>query len=418
MTKHIVIGTGAFPFHPGEQFLEDEIEYWSDLGKNVRVRLMPAAAEGTPRAIPDDIRLELRAANTKKWMKIFASLLSLDLKSVPSEILLILKSGEKIPSRCAALGLSILRVGFYRSVLKRIIKDSSSISLFYSYWNSEMAYAATSLKGSGVSKVISRAHGNDLYEERRKSTYLPLKRYYAQRMDKVFVLADSARDYFERTYNVGREIVSVTPLGVPLKELTPRVPVDHVFSIVSVSYCVPVKRVEKIILAVKHLAPNCKSKKIRWTHIGSGPLLNRLKSMAEVELGEIKNIEHQFLGNKDNSFVKDFYYQNDVTCFLNVSDSEGMPVSIMEAMAAGVPVVAPNVGGISELLDSESGLLLSKDPSPELIGAVLRDNYEFFNDIRVRTAARKRIDRKFNSRRNYISFVKNVMSIIEADHGN
>lgn len=41
-----------------------------------------------------------------------------------------------------------------------------------------------------------------------------------------------------------------------------------------------------------------------------------------------------------------------------MSDSEGIPVSIMEAMSFGIPVIARNVGGMSEIVNEENGLLL------------------------------------------------------------
>ncbi|MGZ5247769.1 MAG: glycosyltransferase, partial [Flavitalea sp.] len=49
--------------------------------------------------------------------------------------------------------------------------------------------------------------------------------------------------------------------------------------------------------------------------------------------------------------------------FLNVSESEGVPVSIMEAMSAGLPVIATNVGGTREIVDGSNGVLVNKNIS-------------------------------------------------------
>ena len=47
--------------------------------------------------------------------------------------------------------------------------------------------------------------------------------------------------------------------------------------------------------------------------------------------------------------------------FINVSESEGVPVSIMEALSCGLPIIATNVGGVSEIVDAHVGVLIDKD---------------------------------------------------------
>jgi len=52
-------------------------------------------------------------------------------------------------------------------------------------------------------------------------------------------------------------------------------------------------------------------------------------------------------------------------------DQDGVPVVLMEALASGRPVVAGDVGGISELVDSSVGWLVSPDDGPQLLHALL-----------------------------------------------
>lgn len=73
-------------------------------------------------------------------------------------------------------------------------------------------------------------------------------------------------------------------------------------------------------------------------------------------------VKYTFEGKVDNSTVLDYYRKNDVDCFITTSSSEGLPVSIMEAMSFGIPIIATDVGGISELIDG-NGVLLNADPS-------------------------------------------------------
>ena len=47
--------------------------------------------------------------------------------------------------------------------------------------------------------------------------------------------------------------------------------------------------------------------------------------------------------------------------FINLSDSEGIPVSIMEAMSVGIPIIARDVGGNREIVTNNNGCLLEGD---------------------------------------------------------
>jgi colanic acid/amylovoran biosynthesis glycosyltransferase len=66
------------------------------------------------------------------------------------------------------------------------------------------------------------------------------------------------------------------------------------------------------------------------------------------------------MGNVENSKILDFYSENYVDLFINFSEFEGVPVSIMEAQSAGIPVLATKVGGTSEIVSSDNGFLVEK----------------------------------------------------------
>ena len=100
--------------------------------------------------------------------------------------------------------------------------------------------------------------------------------------------------------------------------------------------------------------------------------------------------------------------------FLNTSKSEGIPVSIMEAMSYGIPIIAPNVGGISEAVyNQRNGILLNKDFSiDDLLGAMKQIIYH--KDIEKMKLESKSIFRnKFKLEENYSEFIKSISSINE-----
>lgn len=59
--------------------------------------------------------------------------------------------------------------------------------------------------------------------------------------------------------------------------------------------------------------------------------------------------------------------------FVNVSPSEGLPLSIMEACGCGIPVIATDVGGTHEIVsDGVNGFLLPSDCGPEDVAAAIK----------------------------------------------
>ena len=65
-----------------------------------------------------------------------------------------------------------------------------------------------------------------------------------------------------------------------------------------------------------------------------------------------------------------------IDIFINVSSSEGLPVAIMEAISFDIPIIATNVGGTSEIVTPETGILIAPDSAPELIAARIRELYK------------------------------------------
>jgi glycosyltransferase involved in cell wall biosynthesis len=99
-----------------------------------------------------------------------------------------------------------------------------------------------------------------------------------------------------------------------------------------------------------------------WKHIGDGPLINEMK-----ELVKKYGLKDKFLfeGFVNTGVINELYTNNAIDLFVNTSSSEGVPVSIMEAFAAGIPVLATNVGGTSEIVDDTVGNILPENVTPQ-----------------------------------------------------
>lgn len=80
--------------------------------------------------------------------------------------------------------------------------------------------------------------------------------------------------------------------------------------------------------------------------------------------------------------------------FINTTNFDNTPVSVIEAMALGLPIVSTNVGGIPFLISNgEDGLLVSPDSIDEMVQAILK--FKNNNDFRLKTIknARKKVEK-------------------------
>lgn len=103
--------------------------------------------------------------------------------------------------------------------------------------------------------------------------------------------------------------------------------------------------------------------KVKFVFIGDGPRKNEVMELAS-KLGVSERAK--FLGDRDD--VEEILEGSDV--FVLSSKHEGLPISVLEAMRAGLPIVASNVGGISEQVDEECGILFEHGNKQEMISAL------------------------------------------------
>lgn len=107
---------------------------------------------------------------------------------------------------------------------------------------------------------------------------------------------------------------------------------------------------------------------VNLTLAGDGPLRQSLERHADV-LGIAERVH--FLGNVGQDQIHELYNRADV--FVLPSFAEGVPVVLMEAMAARCPVVATRIAGIPELIDhGTSGLIVPPGRSDLLADAIER----------------------------------------------
>jgi len=407
--KKILIITWNYPYYPGEQFLETEIEFWGN-NEGVDIIILPSNTRGEPREIPQNIKL-IKIFNQRNdfffiiFQFFFSKILYIEIKYLIQE--------KKINiHNLINLCYSVLKTAFFRKKLENWIRKYGVIDIVYTYWNSEQTYAACILKKKGLIKsIITRTHGYDIYEERRQNNYMPLKRQFLPLMDKIYVLSEQAKIYLLYRYKIPENKVNIQRLGIHVGNETSGVTKVNEFHLVSVSSITRVKRIERIIDSLDLFLAKNTNIKCFWTHIGSGILEKKIKEYSFTKLKYSKNLEVSFLGEISNEKVREFYISNKVDMFINVSESEGTPVSIMEAMSMGIPAMGPCIGGIPELITVKSGYLLPEKPTIQEIAEGLEKMLVLSKNKDVRINAKRIVETRFSAKKNYKTFVHEITSI-------
>ena len=145
--------------------------------------------------------------------------------------------------------------------------------------------------------------------------------------------------------------IAVIPNGVDLAACIARAPSPQLTRIITVANLRPEKEHETLIAAAAALVRSYPH--LRFQIVGDGPRRRELEDLV-VARGLSKHVE--FLGHRDD--VPALLAKADA--FVLPSRSEAFPNSVIEAMAAGLPVVATSVGGLLDLIDHDrTGLLVS-----------------------------------------------------------
>ena len=178
---------------------------------------------------------------------------------------------------------------------------------------------------------------------------------------------------------------------------------DRPALLVSCSNLIPLKRVSLIINALARLRFP-----FRWVHFGTGPLQDKLENEAKCELPPGT---YTFKGYTENAHIHRFYAEHSPDLFLSASETEGLPVAMMEAMAYSIPVAATGVGGVPEIVQhEENGFLLPENTTgerlAEAIGAYCALNRQ--RKMLFREKAWATFAAHFNAEKNFERFAEDI----------
>ncbi len=293
---------------------------------------------------------------------------------------------------------------------KGLLKDGV---LYYSYWYFWKCYAVThEIDKYKNSRIITRTHEYDLYDYTSPSGYQPFKESMDEKLDSVVFIAEHGRNYYLKKYNKNPRdkyklyhLGTKDPYGKTGGVMRPYKKGDTL-NLVSCSSIIERKRVDRIAMALSLIDDI----KIKWLHFGSGDREEELKKLCRDRLYGKANIEYSLMGYVKNEDLHDHYKNNRTDIFVMASSSEGNPVSVMEAMSYGIPIIAPAVCNIPVMTEG-CGILTSKECMPEELADAIRTLFGKPEEelIRLRERARKRYEDDFDSDKNNRRFLDEVL---------
>ncbi|HRG87627.1 MAG TPA: glycosyltransferase [Chitinophagales bacterium] len=419
--KTIIFFSLHYPFHVSDSYLDKEIDL---IAPHFRKVLIISSNTFTPerRATPVNATVyRFSPFNLKAGISALAMLFSTFFYVELYRLLFVYRK-PLTPALLKEIFAFYGRALSTRKYIEQLVADEkidTNNLLIYSYWMIESSFAAAMFKRKFPKvKVIARAHSLDVYFDRTTVKYHAFRAFILRQLDKLYFISEDAKEYFARVHAFTAEQMQkakVSRIGIePNAQLTDKQP-TAVLRIISVGYIQKLKRVDLIIDALALMDRN-----IEWVHVGHSNHNEKdfvaIQQYAVSQLGNKQNIAYRFTGKTSKEELFGMYAANPFDVFLNVSETEGIPVSMMEAMSYSVPVIGTLVGGVGEIVtDGVNGFLLSAYPDKHEVKKALEKFALLSPETRslLRKGAFDTWNTKYNAQVNNQWFVADVMQLFQ-----
>lgn len=227
-------------------------------------------------------------------------------------------------------------------------------------------------KLAGVSVIIHTFHGNvfeGYFNSIKSKLFLNIERFLAFLSDQIIAISHTQKQALLK-YGIGNpDKISCIPLGLELEPfLTPENSKGNFRRELNLETNIPLIGIVARLVPIKGHNYFLEAARIvsgdfpeaRFILIGDGELRGKLENLAS-DLG----IEEKVIFCGFRNDLVNIYADLDIVVLSSLN--EGLPVSIIEALAAKKPVVATNVGGVKDLVeDNVTGILVPKQDPQKL----------------------------------------------------
>lgn len=210
-------------------------------------------------------------------------------------------------------------------------------------------------------KHISTAHAIDVYTLEKIPFRKIIAKFIYDNSDYMICVSYDLKKRILGLLNMEKsQKIFIKPMGTNIKFIEKSIDKKSEFNVLFIGRFVEKKGLEYLIKAMDEIRKE--NKEINLLIAGSGPLEEKIKKMVK-EL----NLEDKvkFLGWLERERIHEIFGISDILVVPSIitkdGDTEGMPTVILEAMAAGVPVIATNVGGIGYFVKNyENGIIIEQ----------------------------------------------------------
>ena len=383
----LCIVSAKYPYGQGEAFLDTELRALAPGFANVVLfptsptastlgyRDVPAEVVRIPLAGPATLLLAARAAlrNPRRALGAIATLLR-----------------ERYPVRAKVKNLAVIPKGLALAELAR----TRRIGHLHAYWLSTPATVAwLAARVAGI-PFSATTHRWDLYENNMASRKLRDARF-------IRTISERGREDLLRMTSGDPAKAIVIRLGIALPAAGPaRVRATGPLRILCAARLVPVKGHSVLIEALSRLRADGVA--FACTLAGEGELRDAIARHI-VEAGLQGAVVLAGVVPHDDLLAQLRAGEYDVSVIASIERPgglmEGVPVVLIEAMAAGVVAIATDSGSVRELIDGQTGLLVPESDAGALAAALARVSADPVLRDRLRDAGRARVEQEFNGAR-------------------
>lgn len=404
--KRIYLYTSIYPYSfMAESFLGEELLIASQL--DCEVTIIPVGKDKVIRELPDGIFLDNSLCNRSLFQNIRAVLRLFRLRFI-KEIIYNPKRPFKLSYIVDTVKYLYASNLVYYHLCEKAKDEQSAV--FYSYWTSYTPIAFAEYKRKHPStehKFICRSHTFASFGPAIVNLYYPMRDYVFDWVDRFFVISSVLMNKLHNIYPQHINKFQLSRLGVTDNESQEKKEESSFVELLSCSSVIPLKRVDLIYESIRQYAISHSGQQFRWTHIGSGPLMEDLE--AKVNASGSNNLIVDLKGAMPNDAILKLYREKKFHALILLSIREGLPVVLMEAISSGIPVVATNVGGIPDLVNDKTGRLVERDFKKEEFDTALQ--WVLDNNDSLAQSSHQFYLNTFNSDNNYRSFYQSIVSL-------
>lgn len=410
--KTLFIFTKHYPFGTAEQYIADEQEYLAEKFEQlvfVPCEVFEEKQMNTRREIPGSAEILLLNQKTissrsksRKWGEMLSVFFGEWFRAENKRWFW--KERKRYISVLAHQAACATTFG---ELLNTDYKDAQCC--FYTYWihNSTVMLGLMKRRGD-ISDYVTRGHSIDLYDWAWTTTktvghkVLPFYNFNIHQAPGIFPVSDHGELFLRKKFPQFADKIKSFHLGVPDCGNNP-FDATCIFTVVSCGNMHLSKGIHRIPALLELMGMP-----VRWIHFGND---GNGTEQVHAEIQKLSpQVKVDLRGFTPNAEIKSFYSKETIHLFLSLSEVEGVPVSIMEAISFGIPVLGTEVYGTPEVANEKTGFSVPYSSTPEFLASIVK---KFAGDhsaqLQIRRSAKEYFTTNFLASHNYRTFASELL---------